>query len=468
MTSLQFAILFNVTETAVVVILSLAVTVLLANSFFRFWTLGFAFGLLATLIELGTTLYGWQPPFVLAVLLVAQASSLSMVTAGWHFLGKRLPRPLPWAYGLMALVQVLLIFLVKLPFALVVLPSIVLLACSFMWLGGCFWRIGFAEGRFGMFWMAIPLTIHGLWVLTYPLIVPSAYAFIGYWVMGVLQCINGIGMMVYVLHEGLAEQRRLSEQTRAQNQRLQELDSLKNSFVSTVSHELRTPLASIKGYAEFLEDDLAGALAPDQRHYVAEILAGGTRLERLVDDLLDFARLESGSLKLILHEGDFSRTVQAVLHTMQPQAIAKQILLSAQAPEAPVVFAYDDLRIEQVLMNLVGNAIKFTPPEGRITVSVRREASAVRVEVRDTGIGVAPENLPKLFGRFYQVDPTTTRQSGGVGLGLSIVKALVEAHGGRIGAESAPGAGSTFWFELPLAGAGRATESEGDVSRQAS
>ncbi|HEY9856220.1 MAG TPA: PAS domain S-box protein [Stenomitos sp.] len=234
------------------------------------------------------------------------------------------------------------------------------------------------------------------------------------------------------------------------NERLKELDRLKSSFVDTISHELRTPLTSIKGYAEFLEDNIGGPLTLQQRQFVEEILDGSSQLERLVDDLLDFAKLESGTFTLRPARSDLRDRVREILKVLKPQADENGIQLEATLPDEPLVLQMDAGRIGQVLLNLVGNAIKFTRPGGRITVTATAVADAVRVEVHDTGVGIPPEHLPHLFKRFYQVDTSSTRESSGTGLGLAISKALVEAHGGQMGVESTPGKGSTFWFTLPV------------------
>ncbi|MBO9542612.1 HAMP domain-containing protein [bacterium] len=235
----------------------------------------------------------------------------------------------------------------------------------------------------------------------------------------------------------------------AANLRLKELDRLKSELVNTVSHELRTPLTSITGYVEFLEEQLGGPLTPEQRAFVTQIQAGVTRLARLVDDLLDFARIEAGTFKLFIQEANLSQLVSETLSSLVPQAKDADLLLEAALPKAPVVLMMDAKRVGQVLLNLLGNAIKFTPAGGRITVAVLPEPEEVRVEVQDTGIGIAPEAQQQLFEKFYQVESTGARGRSGVGLGLSISKALVEAHGGRIGVVSAPGKGSCFWFTIP-------------------
>lgn len=240
-----------------------------------------------------------------------------------------------------------------------------------------------------------------------------------------------------------------SAELKEANEHLKALDRLKTEFVNTVSHELRTPLTSIRGFSEFLEDEIGGPLSADQHAFVAQIQEGSIRLQQIVDDLLDFARLEAGTFRLVLREVDLSVQIREALSSLQPQAKAAALLLEAELPDAPLRVHLDPHRIAQVLINLLNNAVKFTPPGGRIAVRVAREGAGYRVEVRDSGIGIAPENLVHLFQKFYQVEPSLTREFGGAGLGLSISKVLVEAHGGRIGVESAPGEGSTFWFSLP-------------------
>ncbi len=236
---------------------------------------------------------------------------------------------------------------------------------------------------------------------------------------------------------------------RRQYEELQQLARLKDDLVNAVSHELRTPLTSIRGFAEFLEDDLAGTLTPPQRVYVGQIQEGALRLQRLVDDLLDFARIEAGSFRLARQEADLARITREMTESLRPQARLKGLALHVEIPADAVPTVVDPGRIGQVIINLISNAIKFTPAGGEITVRLAALPDRVRFEVRDTGIGIAPEHLPMLFEKFYQVETSTTRETGGAGLGLSISQALVEAHGGSIGAESELGVGSLFWFELP-------------------
>lgn len=241
---------------------------------------------------------------------------------------------------------------------------------------------------------------------------------------------------------------REEQATQAEAAALKNLDRLRTQFVNAVSHELRIPLTSIIGYTEFLEDGLGGPLTAKQAEFVAQIRQGALRLSRLVDDLLDFARLEAGTFALRLEKADFCAKVREVLESFQPQAQEAGLDLSATLPPEPVIVQMDAHRVGQILSNLVGNAIKFTGPGGRITVSVQVRDGWVRCEVADTGPGIAEEDLPRLFKPFSQLG--AGKKMGGTGLGLSITRSLVEAHGGRVGVRSKLGEGSVFWFELPL------------------
>lgn len=253
----------------------------------------------------------------------------------------------------------------------------------------------------------------------------------------------------------ITERKRMEEGLREQNRKLQELDSLKSNFVNAISHDLRTPLTSIVGYAEFLEDEVGGALSTAQRGFVTQIQRNAARLEHLVDDLLDFARLDAGTFKLALKEADLGALAREVIGSLRPLADEAQVAIMDDLPAAPLLAEFDPARIERVLMNLISNALKFTAAGGQVVVSGGNEPGRARLSIRDTGIGIAPEDVSRLFQRFSQLSPGM-RQANGTGLGLSISKALVDAHGGEIGVSSELGKGSTFWFALPRRHAGAA------------
>ncbi|MDB5096611.1 MAG: signal transduction histidine kinase [Cyanobacteria bacterium RYN_339] len=259
---------------------------------------------------------------------------------------------------------------------------------------------------------------------------------------------EGVLVLNHEVSERVASQRQLREQIT----RLKALDQLKADFLNAASHELRTPLTSIKGYAEFLEDGVGGQLTPTQRDHVYQIQAGTQRLRRIVDDMLDFARLEAGVFQLQPLRTDLGKVIEQEVASLRPLAQEKQVVLELRGlvPSVPLVATVDPLRIGQVLLNLVGNAIKFTPAGGHVAVEAKGDAGSLRVEVRDTGIGIPADCHERVFEKFYQVNPSSTREHGGAGLGLAISKALVEAHGGEIGLHSVPGEGSTFWFALTV------------------
>ncbi|HEY9857625.1 MAG TPA: HAMP domain-containing sensor histidine kinase [Stenomitos sp.] len=231
-------------------------------------------------------------------------------------------------------------------------------------------------------------------------------------------------------------------------ERFRELDRMKGLFVNAVSHELRTPLTTIVGYVEFLEDGIGGMLSPIQSDYIQQIRHSSRQLQRLVDDLLDFARLEAGTFKLSLRSADLGDKTRQVANSLLPQVMDAKLQLEVSVPEGPVPVTIDAQRIEQVMLNLLSNAVKFTPQDGRLRIRLTTEGDMARWSVEDTGIGIEPGQIEKLFRPYSRIE--TELGVKGTGLGLSISKAIVEAHGGEIGVESVPRQGSTFWFQLPL------------------
>lgn len=226
-----------------------------------------------------------------------------------------------------------------------------------------------------------------------------------------------------------------------------QLDEMKSQLLSTVSHELRTPLASIKGFATtLLRDDVQWEPAA-QREFLQIIDQEADRLNELIANLLAMSRLEAGVLRMDLGRVELVALIAEVVAGMALRAQGHT--LAADVPgDLPAVWA-DDRRVRQVLHNLLDNALKYSSG-GEVFVRARHEGDVVHVSVSDQGIGIAPDQLTRIFERFYQVDGAAARRAGGVGLGLSICKGIIEAHGGRIWAESTPGRGSTFHFTLPL------------------
>jgi signal transduction histidine kinase/CHASE3 domain sensor protein len=230
--------------------------------------------------------------------------------------------------------------------------------------------------------------------------------------------------------------------------REREIDEVKSALISTVSHELRTPLTLIHGFAELLV--LRDMSVERQRTAAEEILEASRRLARLIDDLLSVSRMESGRLVLDPRPLDLAAVVERILSPFR--AMADRHTLRAKLPGALPVLWGDPDKVEQILTNLVGNAIKYSPEGGEVLVTVEHGEDSVQVSVRDQGIGMSPRDMGQLFEKFYRVDRDEVRRAGGTGLGLYITKRLVEMHGGRIWAESRPGVGSVFTFTLPTSG----------------
>jgi signal transduction histidine kinase len=231
------------------------------------------------------------------------------------------------------------------------------------------------------------------------------------------------------------------------NGELELLERSRRDLVANVSHELKTPITAIRAHLENLAD---GIEQPD-RETMQVMLNQTERLGRLVDQLLDLSKLESGEVPLQLEPMALATATEQVISEFSVGRAMADISLTADVPDNLWVEA-DQERIHQVLFNLVDNAVRFTPPGGAVTIRAWRDEDRVQIEVHDTGVGVAPEHLPRLFERFYRADPARSRDDGGgTGIGLAIARSIVEGHGGRITAASQPGNGSTFTFDLPAA-----------------
>jgi signal transduction histidine kinase len=239
--------------------------------------------------------------------------------------------------------------------------------------------------------------------------------------------------------------------------RLEELDRLKSNFLATMSHELRTPLTSVIGYTEMMAEGLAGPVTPDQREYLGTILSKADQLLGLITAVLDVASLDTGPLSLDKSPLQLGDIVASEVATFAPQADRRGIAIQLELRGDGLVVG-DRKKIRQVVSSLLSNAVKFTPDRGRVGVALRHgplapgagDAPAVQLVVSDSGIGISRDQVAKIFEPFFQVDSSSTRAFGGTGLGLTLAKAYVEAHGGRIWVDTAPGQGSTFVATFPL------------------
>jgi len=235
------------------------------------------------------------------------------------------------------------------------------------------------------------------------------------------------------------------------NEKLKKIDKLKSEFVSAVSHELRTPLTSIKGYAAILMAGKLGAVPAPVKERLEKINKHSDSLTKLVNDLLDIARIESGKVGMKLEKLNLKDLLSEVVDIIAPQTKEKKIQLAIDIHEKTPACLADKVQLGRVLTNLLGNAIKFTPEKGKISIKARDVKDLLQIDVRDSGIGIGEEDLAKIFDEFYREDNVINQKIKGAGLGLSLVKRIVEAHKGKIWVSSKRGCGATFCFTLPKA-----------------
>jgi two-component system phosphate regulon sensor histidine kinase PhoR len=230
---------------------------------------------------------------------------------------------------------------------------------------------------------------------------------------------------------------------------LRRLERVRQDFVANVSHEFRTPLTAIQGFAETL---LGGALddQANRRRFVEIIRDHAARLARLTEDLLKLSRIEAGQLNLEFRPVSVYQLVESCLETAQLKAATKQLSIQAEIPENLPPVRGDANRLQELLQNLLDNALQYTPPGGKITLSASQEGPQVAITVADTGIGIPQAEQARIFERFYRVDAARSREAGGTGLGLSIARHIVDAHAGRLWLESSVGEGSSFHFSIPV------------------
>ena len=231
--------------------------------------------------------------------------------------------------------------------------------------------------------------------------------------------------------------------------REKEIEKMKNEFISSISHEIKTPLAIIKEAINLVVDEIPGKIVEPQRDVLTTAQKNIGRLSNIIGDLLDISKIESGKLELHTRLVNISELIKNTIPDFKYMAEQKGILLDYEVPQAKVDALCDPDKIRQVLVNLISNALKFTPQEGRVKVICNQEEDEVIVSVQDTGIGISEENIPNLFDRFTQFGRKAGPGEKGTGLGLAISKGIVELYKGRIWAESKLNKGSKFYFSLP-------------------
>lgn len=451
MTLEQYANLFNLTGIGIVLAMTALVAIRQPLHYFRMWTLayGWFFGLL--LFEfVGQTL--GRP------LLVNAVEIGCTVLVGWYFLQTaralqdKPSHPTRWMLLILASMEAACLSILAAGVAFTTMAGIPLLAMCVMmiWLAVVMIRMpGKTPGTSLLAWIGWPLVPTAIWPLTYPIFAQTSFFWLGFLIAGALHLFVGTGMVV-------ALQDRTAAELRKKNSELVQVDAERRNFFNTVSHELRTPLTSIVGYLEFLEDRIGGPLTPQQESFVGHMLESADQLRGLIDAILDSARIDAGTFQVKSEPFSLAATIEQAIGPLAPVLEKKRLQLSLDISEALPMAIGDSARVVQVLNNLLSNAIKFSSLGGQIRITAVREGDAVRVSVIDNGTGIPADKVDRVFDPFYQVDGSLTREHGGAGLGLSIVRRLVILMGGTVSVESRLGEGSVFSFTLTAVAASAA------------
>ncbi len=284
----------------------------------------------------------------------------------------------------------------------------------------------------------------------------SAPLKVGDRVIGVLGVGNRVSAQPFSRHDrqlllALADYAAIAIENACLYEEVRQADRAKSEFVSFVAHELRTPMTSVRGYADLLAKGSIGSLTPQQKEFIGTILSNVGRMQVLVSDLQDISRIETGQLRLEMKLVRLAEPLENALQATRAQINTRSQQLTVEVPEnLPPVHA-DPARLTQVLINLLSNAYKYTPEGGHICVRACLQNGYVRCAVSDSGIGISPEDQARLFTKFFRSEDLAVREMPGTGLGLCIVKSLVELQGGKIEVESWPGRGTTFSFTVPVA-----------------
>jgi len=235
--------------------------------------------------------------------------------------------------------------------------------------------------------------------------------------------------------------------------KLAELNQLKSNFISNVSHELRTPLTHIRGYLDLMNDGLLGELSKEQATALDVMLRSEARLEELIDKMIQFSLEATGQFTLQLKPASLCEVVSQALKQAKIKAANRPVTLKIDLGSDEYQVRMDHEKIQWVIMELVDNAIKFTPPGGCVSITIEKEAEYAQLHVIDTGIGISAERLSEIFEPYHQLDGSSTRRYGGIGLGLALVKKIIEAHGSKVEVSSIVEKGTSITFQLPLVGA---------------
>jgi len=258
-----------------------------------------------------------------------------------------------------------------------------------------------------------------------------------------------LSIQAKTLEKGLEETRKAYETIKQQNKKIKENEKLQNQFLANISHDLRTPLNSIICLSEILSNKMFGDLNPKQQEYIEDIRISGVRLLGMINEVLDITKLESHTVKLNITQVDIPILINEVCNILKPLHTKKNIKINLEIPKLPTISA-DYIKLQQVLFNILGNAIKFSPENSTINVTVTTHRKNIEIAIQDHGIGISKTNVKKIFKKFYQVENTLSKTEISTGLGLTIAKEFVKLHNGKIEVQSELQKGTTFTIKLPM------------------
>lgn len=432
---------------AVVIAISLLIYRRYSSAFFRAWLKAYGAIMALWVAEFTTAFIGRTLPIDLLEFGLASWTAFHLYLTA-HELREAKP---PWRPLGVLLAGVTVIAsvarLAGVPYQVSCLPPFLAYMAAYGWLGLVIVRGGGDRpalvGRF----TGWPILGFVAWTLfAYPALQFHQLDWVAFLVAGLLQLAIGCSMFILLFE-------RAGLQLEAKNQQLEQADRWKDEILGIVSHELRTPITAINSAVHLLTFDRTTHFSDRQAEVIGMIDTSATQLRYMVNDILDLARMQAGSLTYDLVPTDLVGLAERVTHGLAPSFEHKGVRLTFNGGPDELPILLDPGRIGQVLKNLLANALVYTPREGEVHLWLSQDDRYALIEVRDTGAGIAPEHIGHIFKKFYRVDNGTTRRSNGLGLGLAISQAIVEqGHGGHIAVESVPGRGTTFRVQLPLDG----------------
>lgn len=438
----QIALLINPLGVFIPLVFALGVAAVHARRYFRLWTASYALLFGALMLD-AVGVVGGRPAALATLEVVTYvASGWASVLAGRAIVGRTVPLSVSLPLVTAPAVYYVIATVMGARFDVAVMPTLIYYLGTQARLGLDILHDPAHRGALKR-WLGGLVIATGLVGLANPLLPEAGTAWVGLVLAGLLHLILGMGMIMYVLGE-------LEGRLRAQYAEMREMQRIQADFIGNISHEFRTPLTAIKMAAWLLARSETGNLTADQREIVGLLETNIERFVGLVDDALAITRFESGELGYAFTRVDLREALAGAVLALEYLFVDKGVAIALDLPEEPLEAEIDERRIVQGLVHLLSNAAKFTPPGGHVRVSLAGTPTAARIAIRDDGVGIAPENLSRVFMRFYQEDTSMTRAAGGAGLGLAIARAIVEdGHHGTIVITRNAERGVTVTFEVP-------------------